>query len=120
MAKERRAVQASVIGVEARLSSRNDLVCTVQLAVPREELSHLRLAIGRKATLVVEEPVYDYRIGDMVDYYPVLGVDTMYRHPISGGPFQVGPEQCWKLEGMPGVVSEVHLRPAGILPRSLW
>lgn len=50
------------------------------------------------------------KIGDNVIYYPIAGRKgkSFYSH-ITEGPYQIGGETCYKIEGKRGVVAASHL-----------
>ncbi len=101
---EREAYGGQVVGVQV---DGDGGIITIR--VNEKALRELRHRLGVHTVVVVEHRDLKLRIGDMVDYHPVLGHSSSYRHQIAGGPYLLGGERCWKLVNFTGLVAEANL-----------
>jgi hypothetical protein len=109
----RTGISAVIRGVSVDMTATGSRICTVTLEVAREHVAALQASLWQGSTLMLDSKVYNFEVGDEVDYYPVMGNPACSRHRIAYGPIAIGDIACWKLEKFTGLVSGPNLRPAG-------
>ncbi len=100
--------RARVVGL---VTASLDEVAKVTLEVSDAEFASFRDLIGHDVLLDVrrlELTPDEFDIGNIVLYQSIRGHGGELLS-IVGGPYMVGSDRCWKLQGKAGVVAEEHL-----------